>query len=155
MSMPSRPTSLIFISPCYIIPSSLHVRHLANRPLNWYISCNSLNKRHASNLRPLHVLCHRATTGIYFAKILLKCDCNPTQIYKACSELQNVLTTRKQAFRKIPKERFVAFVKFLQGHNSLRNSSLGSLFTNLAGMHFWCHQFQKPLFSVEYFAKFA
>ena len=35
--------------------------HLANRPLNWYVSCNSLNKKHPSNWRPFHVLCYRAT----------------------------------------------------------------------------------------------
>ena len=38
---PYWPISLIFIIPCYIIPGSLHARHLANRPLNWPISCKS------------------------------------------------------------------------------------------------------------------
>ena len=44
------PANLINIhKPCYIIPGSLRARHLANRPLNWPISCSLLNKRHASN----------------------------------------------------------------------------------------------------------
>ena len=48
--MATKAISLIFIPPCYIILCNAPNWHLANRTLNWYVSCNSLNKRHASKV---------------------------------------------------------------------------------------------------------
>ena len=61
MSRLFRPTSLIFISH-----RSHRIRHLANRPLNWYVSSSSLNNcpRPKHHL-PFHVLFHRATLRLH------------------------------------------------------------------------------------------
>ena len=43
--------SLICMSLCYIILRNRAKRHLANRPLNWYASVTSLNKRSTLQLK--------------------------------------------------------------------------------------------------------
>ena len=59
--MATKAISLIFIPPCYIILRNVSNWHLANRPLNWYVSCNSLNKRHASKVTIAIVILYRTT----------------------------------------------------------------------------------------------
>ena len=59
--MATKAISLIFIPPCYIILRNVPNWHLANRPLNWYVSCNSLNKWHASKVTIAIVILYRTT----------------------------------------------------------------------------------------------
>ena len=59
--MATEAISLIFIPPCYIILRNAPNWHLANRPLNWYVSCNSLNKWHASKVTIAIVILYRTT----------------------------------------------------------------------------------------------